>query len=248
MTRLVAFLTVVCLPFLALTTAPSAQNMQSQQQRGGQGRGMNPDRMVERLNRELTLTADQQKKIKAIYEKAFKEASPSGDKGATGAAARRQRMQQQNNTQNDFRKRSEQINAEIKKVLTPAQQKKFEAMPRFGNGRGMGMNVDDRIANMDKRLKLSADQKKKLKTIFEKQNQVMQKRMEEMRQQMEQGGQQGGQQDGNRQARMAAMQKEHEQNQKEIESVLTPAQQKLYRAMQEEQRQQWQQRQGGGNR
>jgi Spy/CpxP family protein refolding chaperone len=197
--------------------------------------------MVERLNRELTLTADQQKKIKAIYEKAFQGAGQASSNGATGAAARRQRMQQQNNAQNDFRKRFEQTNAEIKKVLTPEQQKKFDAMPRFGNGRGMGMNVDQRIARMDERLKLSAAQKAKLKTIMERQSQEMQKMFQQRQQQ-------GGQQNGNWQAMQAEGEKIRAKNQKEIESVLTPAQQKQYQAMQEEQRQRMQQRmqQGGG--
>ena len=243
MFRLVSLLTVaVCFQFLVITAVPFAQNQQPQQG-GPQGPGAFMDRMMDRLNRELNLTADQQKKIKAIYEQSFKNATPSNDKGATGAAARRQRMAQQNNAQDDFRKRIEQTNAEIKKVLTPEQQKKFDAMPR-GGGRGMG-NVDERINRLDERLKLTAAQKTKLKAVFEKQNQAMQKRMEQMRQQGD-----NQQQGGDRQAMMDEMRKEREKGQKEVEAVLTPEQQKQYRAMMEEQQKQWQQRQeqrGGGN-
>lgn len=236
MFRFSSFLIAVCFPLLTFTAISFAQPPQG----GGPRFQPNADRMVERLNRELSLNADQQKKIKAIYEKAFKSAAQSGDSVATGAAARRQRIAQQNNAQDDFRKRMEKINADIKKVLTPEQQKKFDAMPRFGGGRGM--SVEDRIARLDERLKLSADQKTKLKVIFEKQNQAMQKRFEEMRQNTDNS-------QTARDSMRKTMEADRAKNEKEIESILTADQKKTYQAMQAEMEKQMKERaqQRGGD-
>jgi periplasmic protein CpxP/Spy len=242
MSRFASLMTAVCFPLLMVAAISFAQPPQGggpQSPRGGPGFQPNADRMVEWLNRELTLNADQQKKIKALYEKAFKSATQSGDSAATGVAARRQRMAQQNTAQDDFRKRMEQTNAEIKKALTPDQQKKFDVLIQRSRG---GMSVENRIARLDERLKLSPDQKKKLQAIFEKQNQAMQKRFEEMRQG-------SGDSQSARDSMRKNMEADRAKNQKEVEAILTPDQKKTYQTMQaemEQQRQQReQQRQGG---
>jgi Spy/CpxP family protein refolding chaperone len=84
--------------------------------RKGKGPRMNPDQMVARLDEELTLTAEQKTKIKdlitANMEKA-KDAAPED---------RRTIMQGQRD--------------QIRALLTPEQQTKFDAMPQRGPGGG----------------------------------------------------------------------------------------------------------------
>jgi Spy/CpxP family protein refolding chaperone len=206
---------------LGLITVLHTAALAQQPGTGERGRGMDPASMIDRritnLNRQLNLTADQQKKIRAIFEDAYKTSQP-----ANGQQSRRERLV----ANRDPQKQQEETDAKIRKVLTAEQVKKYEAMPRGGRGQfGGGMNTQTRIDALDKQLTLTADQKTKLKSILDKNQENMRKLFE----------QQQGSQD--REARRATMQKERDRMNKEFEAVLTPEQVKKYRAAQEQQRQ-----------
>jgi Spy/CpxP family protein refolding chaperone len=224
---------------ILLTPAVFGQNQNRSTQGSGQGqRGFDPEQMIERriqsLDRELNLTPDQEKKIRAIMEKAFKnppprEGAPSQDRSAS---SRRDRLTQDRNTSNPM----SQLNTEIKKVLTPDQAKKYDALPQPGRGFGQGgrgFSVDERVKTITERLKLTADQQKKIRALYEKQNEEMRKMFE----QMSQGG--------DREAMGETMRKQREKNEKDIEALLTADQKKAYAAWRQEMTQQ---RQRGGNR
>ena len=204
------------------------------QTRGGnspQG-GPNIDRMVERLDTTLKLTADQKKKIKAIYEENFKNMGAQQQTGpgtqpqpGSRPNARRDRLTQTRETAN----RGDAINQQIEKVLTPDQVKKYREMR---SQRGGGFTVDSRIERLDEQLKLTDDQKKKLRPIFEKQNVQFQK----MRESMQEGQDQT--------AMRESFRKIGEDSDKEIVKILTAEQAKKYAEMQKE----MQNRMRGGNR
>lgn len=87
--------------------------------------------MIARLTSELNLTAEQQRKIEALYIKIFPETVRSS------APAHPQDMPQ-NTSQDEWKKRVEQTEVEIDKVLTPEQRKKYSALqekrqPQGGN-------------------------------------------------------------------------------------------------------------------
>jgi hypothetical protein len=96
-------------------------------QGGGGGRMMQtPDQRVATLTTALTLTADQQAKVKAIYEADVK---PMADARA-------------NQDRETMMKIRTDENAKIKALLTADQAAKFDAMPqgrgRMGGGGGGG--------------------------------------------------------------------------------------------------------------
>jgi Spy/CpxP family protein refolding chaperone len=89
--------------------------------RGGQG-GPPPGRLIERLQRDLALTPEQRAQVEKIFE------------------ARRPRLEE---VQREVRARAEQeqreLQAEIRAVLTPEQQARFDRwleQPRGRGGRG----------------------------------------------------------------------------------------------------------------
>ena len=86
---------------------------------GRGGRGMDPAMMLTRLDEAVTLTADQKTKVTDIYKK--------------------QAEKMQALAPEDMRTKGQEIrtatNAEIRALLTPEQQTKFDAMPQ-GRGRG----------------------------------------------------------------------------------------------------------------
>ena len=103
-------------------SAPPAEG-----RKGGKGGGrgaMSADAMVTRLDEAVTLTADQKAKAKEIYAKlmADTQALPQEDRRTKGAELRTS------------------ANKEIRALLTPEQQTKFDAMPqgRAGGGRKKG--------------------------------------------------------------------------------------------------------------
>jgi Spy/CpxP family protein refolding chaperone len=118
--KLTRFLLVLGLftavPLIRAEDAPKADKAPAAEKSGKKGGGgrMNPDQMVARLDEALTLTADQKTKIKdlmtANMEKA-KDAAPE---------ERRTIMQGQRD--------------QIRALLTPEQQKKFDDMPQRGPG------------------------------------------------------------------------------------------------------------------
>jgi len=108
-----------------------------------------------------------------------------------------------------------------------------------GQGRGgMMMKPEDRVKQLDEKLKLSDDQKTKLTTVFTEQADAMKKMREEG-------------QGGDRAAMREKMQKMRADNDVKVNAVLTEDQQKTYKTWQDEQRaemqKRMQERQGGGN-
>jgi hypothetical protein len=71
------------------------------------------ERMFVNLTATLALSVEQQEKIRAIYDRIFPETTPGYSK--------------RKRSQDDWRKRVDTMNAEIKQALTPEQQKKFDA-------------------------------------------------------------------------------------------------------------------------
>lgn len=106
-----------------------------------------------------------------------------------------------------------------------------------GGGQGrMMMKPEERVKQLDEKLKLSDDQKTKLTTVFTEQAETMKKMREEM---------QGG---GDRDAMREKMQKMRADNDAKVTAVLTDDQKKTYEAWQKEQRAEMEKRrQGGGN-
>jgi Spy/CpxP family protein refolding chaperone len=87
----------------------------------GPGRAPSPSRLIDRLDRELGLSDEQVATIKQIFE------------------ARREPLQR---TQREMRERMEreqrELQGEIRKVLTPEQQPKFDRWLEQDRGRGRG--------------------------------------------------------------------------------------------------------------
>jgi Spy/CpxP family protein refolding chaperone len=200
--------------------AQQSQNNAQSGNRPPQGRGMNMDRMIERLDTELKLTEDQKKKIKAIYEENLK--SDQQDQKTAKPNARRERLTQNREMTNKM----EVIDQQIEKVLTADQVKKYKEMKK---NRG-GFSVDSRIERLDKELKLTADQKKKLRPIFEAEMEKFRKMRED------------AQDNQDREAMMASFRKIGEETNKEISKILTADQAKKYAEMQKQMQQQMQQR------
>ncbi len=101
-------ISVLTLCVMAFVTTASAQDKK--------GKGMpTPEQRIARIEEAVgTLTADQKTKITAILEKAGKEAAAAAD---DRAKAREIMMA---------------ANKDIRAVLTPEQQTKFDAMPQGG--------------------------------------------------------------------------------------------------------------------
>jgi Spy/CpxP family protein refolding chaperone len=213
--------------FTSLYTAGFAQQ-QAPPGRPGMG-GMDPARMIDRrisnLTRELNLTTDQQTKIRAILEESVKSIRTAR---VDTTLSRRDRLV----ASRDMQKRQDEIDAKIKKVLTAEQVKKYEALPSGRGQFGGGMNIDTRLDFLDKQLNLTAEQKKKIRPILEKNAENMRSIFANRKEGEE------------RSVLFEAMRKERDRASKEIEAVLTPEQAKKYRAVQEEQRQRMNNRQG----
>lgn len=76
--------------------------------------------MVERLHKELTLTEKQQKELKTWFTRSFTQQKEESDKNRSNREAMRQ-----------FREKQREANdAELKKVLTTEQYKKYEENQR----------------------------------------------------------------------------------------------------------------------
>jgi Spy/CpxP family protein refolding chaperone len=93
--------------------------------RGGRGAGMNADDRIAAIEKAVgTLSSDQKAKIKDILAKQ-REAMQAARSGGGGGGGR-EKMQAAMKAVND----------EIRAVLTPDQQKKFDEMPRPERGGG----------------------------------------------------------------------------------------------------------------
>lgn len=95
--------------------------LQAQEQKKGGGRGMNPEQQVARIDEAVTLTADQKTKVTAILTKVQEKVA------ALPQEERREKGQELRTA----------ANKEIRALLTPEQQTKFDAIPQ-GRGQGGG--------------------------------------------------------------------------------------------------------------
>jgi Spy/CpxP family protein refolding chaperone len=177
------------------------------------------ERMIERIDKAVTLTPDQKKKIQAIYEKNMKDHEQSAGDSTT---SRRDRL----NQSRERGRRGEAVNQEIEKVLTTEQVKKFREMRRQSSG----FSVDTRIEQLNTSLNLTDEQKKNIRPILEKEGEKFQN----MRSQMQEGQ--------DRSARMESFRKIREETDAEIIKILTPEQVKKYKEMQEQMRSRMQNR------
>ncbi len=108
----IAFLAITVFMFLAFAV--------NAQQRGPREK-MTPEqqanRMVERLNKELTLNEQQQKDLKTWFTTSFKQREENMKKGQDNREAMREQM----------KKEREATDAQLKKVLTEDQYKTYKA-------------------------------------------------------------------------------------------------------------------------
>lgn len=110
-----------------------------------------------------------------------------------------------------------------------------QAQQGGGQGRGgMMMKPEERVKQLDEKLKLSDDQKTKLTTVFTEQAEAMKKMREDM-------------QGADRDAMREKMQKFRADNDTKVSAVLTDDQKKTYEAWQKEQRAEMQKRMQGGS-
>jgi protein CpxP len=109
------------------------------------------------------------------------------------------------------------------------------AQAQQGGGRGMMMKPEERVKQLDEKLKLSEEQKTKLTAVFTEQAESMKKMREEM-------------QGGDRDAMREKIQKFRAENDVKVSAILTDDQKKTYEVWQKEQRAEMQKRmQGGGS-
>jgi Spy/CpxP family protein refolding chaperone len=94
---------------------------------GGRGMGMPPQAQVDALDKAVTLTADQKTKVLAIYTA---EAKARTDMMAT--------QPPDPDARTKFMAMRTKDRADIRALLTPDQQTKFDAMPQGGRGGGGG--------------------------------------------------------------------------------------------------------------
>lgn len=108
---LVAFSALFASPFLSA---------QDQGKKGGGGRGFTAEAQIARIDEAVTLTADQKTKATAILTKVQEQvaALPQEERMSKGMELR------------------QAANKEIRALLTPEQQTKFDAMPQGGRGGG----------------------------------------------------------------------------------------------------------------
>jgi len=108
------------------------------------------------------------------------------------------------------------------------------AQAQQGGGRGMMMKPEERVKQLDEKLKLSDDQKTKLTSVFTEQAESMKKMREEM-------------QGGDRDAMREKIQKFRADGDAKVSGVLNDEQKKTYEAWQKEQRAEMQKRMQGGS-
>lgn len=125
---------------LAIAVTGCGIALYAQQEGMGQGQGpggghrmqMSPDQRLQHLTRQLNLTDDQQQKIKPVLEQEQQQMQTLHQDTSMSQQDRWSKMQQIRQTTND----------QIKAVLNPDQQKKFEEMqnrrmnPQGGMGHG----------------------------------------------------------------------------------------------------------------
>ena len=154
-----------------------------------------PESRVEQIDKAVKLTADQKAQILKIYTDAAANAQQGGGRRGRffGGAT----------------------TAAVEKILTPDQVKKWRAYT-------LQQSVDRRIAQIDEAVKLTADQKKKITPILEKEINEQNALMAEMRTQGE---------NADRQAMRDKMTEIRSATTKALESILTKDQLEKYNAI-----------------
>ena len=98
----------------ALVAMAFIQPMNAQERQGNGHRQMDPQKMLEfrmqRLDKELDLSENQENKIKAIYDEHFKQ------------------VPKERGSRKEMMKRNQELNQKIKEELTDEQKKKFDEM------------------------------------------------------------------------------------------------------------------------
>ena len=151
-----------------------------------------PESRVEQIDKAVKLTADQKAQILKIYADAAANAQ-GGRGGFMGGAT----------------------TAAVEKVLTPDQVKTWRAVT-------LQQNIERRITQIDEAVTLTADQKKKIAPIIEKEIKAQNDMLTEMRAQGE---------NADRDAMMEKMRTLRAETDKAFESILTKEQFEKYNAM-----------------
>ena len=119
---------------IALCVAVAVQAQDAPRRHGGQGRNMDPAKMVEmqvnRMNEELSLTADQKAAITEILTKDF-QARQAEMKQKQGDTAKPSREQMDANRE-QMKARQDAVNAQVEQLLTAEQKAKFAKMKDRG--------------------------------------------------------------------------------------------------------------------
>ena len=108
------------------TPPPPPDQGQAGPPQGGRGMRMDPNRQLERLTRELSLTTDQQGQIKPLLV----------DRQQKMQALFQNQSMSEQDRRTQMRTVSEGTNNSIKAVLNPDQKQKFEAMHEHMGRRG----------------------------------------------------------------------------------------------------------------
>jgi Spy/CpxP family protein refolding chaperone len=123
---------------IALSVSAMAQvnggNAQPEVPRDHQGEERSPSRRsarLQELDRELELTDDQKQRIEAIWDRAEQKAREIKADDDLGRRKRRIAA----------REAMKATHAEVRAVLTPEQQKRFDAMPRGGKRRNQNSDT-----------------------------------------------------------------------------------------------------------
>lgn len=215
----------------AALVAAVAGGAQAQRQPGGGGRGMGMQQSVfvtaltnADLQKELKITDDQKKALKPAMDKAEEQAKKMREMfaGGGGGGFDREAMQKM---MEEGRKFADEMKAMVEKSLTPEQVKRAKQI----EVQAMGMRA---FANEDvaKALKITDDQKEKLKGISDD----MQKEMQDLRQEYGIRGFGGGGGGGGNvdQAKMAEFQKKNK-------ALTDETMEKVMKAMTDDQKKAW---------
>ncbi|HPA20647.1 MAG TPA: Spy/CpxP family protein refolding chaperone [Verrucomicrobiae bacterium] len=117
----------------ALMACPALVNAQNPTDKPEQKRHMGPEERLKVMTEKLSLTAEQQEKVKAIYEKYGPQMKEFMSKG-------RENLTEQDRTK--MRELMKSQNDEINAILTPEQQEKMKEMHKKGPGGPKGGKRD----------------------------------------------------------------------------------------------------------
>jgi hypothetical protein len=153
------------------------------------------------VQKELSITEEQKKSLETALQGQGGRGGFGGGPGGGGG---------ERPTPEEMQKRQAETEAAVKKVLNETQYKRYEELRLQREGAG-ALNRPD----IQTKLGFTEEQKQKVRSIQQAQQDNMRARMEEMRN----GG--GG---GDRETMMAEFQKMREANDKQLLAVLTPTQ------------------------